>query len=363
MATGTENLLSLVRQLIVEKDRVICEKDELIDSRDRLWISMHQIIQEKDARIAELTARGAPKTEDIELVAQIKNLGEENRHLRQRTDELEKALRETLIDDTSDQEVDEDEEPGELGERTRFDHNGSVYRADKLALITPETSQDQDMLMMPTKPTASVRFEYLMVDSLPSTRFYIRPLIDSSINNLPVFGQLQELAPNLLQAIQTTLNGMQHSPSLHNAARVGTRQCGWQQTHDGCSRWTVKQPRSFCCKTCFNKHRPCLVGVGKGVWHLLPVPPEARPADASWTDGAYYIYDGTATSMSFAGVWEAEKWKGKGRAKRQRLDVEDHDGEKDRNLETVHQDVAAAPAEGYEDEDEANLRLLLQSLE
>ena len=39
--------LTVISQLMAEKDRLITEKDELVVSKDRLWREMYQMLNEK----------------------------------------------------------------------------------------------------------------------------------------------------------------------------------------------------------------------------------------------------------------------------------------------------------------------------
>jgi hypothetical protein len=102
----------IISQLMAEKDRLIMEKDELVVSKDRLWREMHQIIQEKSEltghTLHRRTATSHPNQDDLE----IQRLREENKGLKRRNRELERALRDAL-------EVDEDFEDKSFGDDSR----------------------------------------------------------------------------------------------------------------------------------------------------------------------------------------------------------------------------------------------------
>ena len=84
----------------------------------------------------------------------------------------------------------------------------------------------------------------------------------------------------------------------------------------------------------------------------------------TWRDKAYYIYDGTATSLSFTDVWAVEKRKHKAsqerkqKGKRKRTEEDDEVADE---FEQLHAQVQRIASGGDEDEDDANLRRLLQS--
>jgi hypothetical protein len=97
--------LTVISQLMAEKDRLITEKDELVVSKDRLWREMYQMLNEKNGCTQDLSEKRLATNRD-----QLENqrLRMEVSNLKRRNKELELALRDAL-------EADEDYEDGSLG--------------------------------------------------------------------------------------------------------------------------------------------------------------------------------------------------------------------------------------------------------
>ena len=195
---------------------MVSEKDEAIESKHRIWREMHQTIQEKDARIAELPAGTAMKSENRHLKRRVEELFGENKRLQQRVGELEQALRQTLATDESDEEDDQDDtKAAEVAVRTDSARPYSVSRPD--SLTAGRQTPNEHASRAASRTANPAQFTHFIIQSLPTERFSVHPLIESFDNEMPSFGQLSELAPSLLQAIQATLDGMQHCPIFYNA--------------------------------------------------------------------------------------------------------------------------------------------------
>lgn len=73
---SSKDCLLIIRQLMAEKDRLIMEKDELVDSKDRRWKEMHQMLQDKNERIEEIS-------EERTTVDHLTRFNAENKELRE----------------------------------------------------------------------------------------------------------------------------------------------------------------------------------------------------------------------------------------------------------------------------------------
>jgi hypothetical protein len=111
-APNSGEYLVIISQLMAEKDRLITEKDELVVSKDRLWREMYQIVQEKSELMGNTLHRRTATDQSSRDHLEVQRLREENKGLKRRNQELEKALRAAL-------EADEDfnEEPLEYDSR------------------------------------------------------------------------------------------------------------------------------------------------------------------------------------------------------------------------------------------------------
>jgi hypothetical protein len=98
-APSNEDYLTIITQLMAEKDRLVTEKDELVVSKDRLWRGMHQVIQEKNERIEQLFARCTGDKHQVQNDWEAQELRAEVLRLERRNGDLEKALRDAVETD------------------------------------------------------------------------------------------------------------------------------------------------------------------------------------------------------------------------------------------------------------------------
>jgi hypothetical protein len=313
---------------MAEKDRLIMEKDEIVDSKDRLWREMHQMLQDKNERIEELFAK-------CTAVGHLPNDGAENQALREevhrlqhRHRELEEALRESLETDeeNSDEDMETDSPSALVGDS--FDQvikygvccayickcatNHFAARSENpstgpySAHSSEITATGDRQLHTPASQDAVIDSgEYILVQSRPPTSVRILPVIESSSYTHHTYATLSLLAPGLLNSILDLLKVLGNEHKFSTFSREGRNSCIERQLRSkNRTSWSLTQPGCLVCKTCFNTKRPCMRVVGRHQWLLLPLPPDVRDPGATWQDEAYYIHQGTESSLSFPGVWE-----------------------------------------------------------
>jgi hypothetical protein len=118
-------------------------------------------------------------------------------------------------------------------------------------------------------------FERLTKDYLQPFGIRIHPGICSHDHRIRPSGDLAKVD---VAAQQSLLFEFDRGPHLHLS----------RYAEEG-DRWTLRRPGSYACWHCYRQRRPCLVQLYEDGWGLLPLPPQARPAGASYEDAGYYI--------------------------------------------------------------------------
>ena len=313
---------------MAEKDRLIMDKDEIVSSKDRLWREMHQMLQEKNERIEELFAKCTAVGHFTNDGTENQALREEVRRLQYRQRELEEALRESLeTDEENSDDNMETDSPSELAEDS-FDQaikygmccisnckcatNQFAARSENPSTGTFSAHSSEITATEYRQPHTPVSQdaviddeECILVQSRPPTSVKIMPVIESSSHTQHTHAPLSLLTPGLLDSILELLTVFGNEYKFSAFSREGRNGCVERQLRSGKpTSWTLDMPGCFVCKTCFNSKRPCMRAVGRHEWLLLPLPPDVRDPGATCQDDAYYIHQGTVTSLSFPEVWE-----------------------------------------------------------
>ncbi|KAK3690590.1 hypothetical protein LTR37_019086 [Vermiconidia calcicola] len=291
--------LSLVNALLAEKDRLIREKDELVDSKDKLWRELHAIVRAKDA-------------ENEALRQAARGLSVENDRIRRKSETLERALKHLVDQEQEDgASVAEDEDEIKVEDERDRTHESVLDDAGYGRRFSDSASGSKT-----SQASLSPKTEKACTTNKP--QFTFAPLTRVTEEGGYEIGRIENIAAPVIASIRSTLNEMErrHSERLipaHPSYPSPAPTCVWHWATGTTSsaRWTSQAPRTFACGGCFNARRACFVWLGKMKWMVLPLPPQVRDATAAPDKRAYYIYEGHETSISFPGIWQASRKKGK----------------------------------------------------
>lgn len=254
----TNTLLLEKAEYLTEKDRLLHEKQELVSSHAKLWETMQEIIQDQDAKIAELRAQ---------LLAANNSLvsTEEHARLLERNQQLEDALNDLL----------------EAEALPSLDHGGEEAHG--------------------------ILFNEI-------AKFLFAPLILNLEDDDYHLGNMDDLAWPVKSSIRTMVTELEkrHNdgrlempvPAPH---RIKLKGCMWAfiVKSAGSTRWTTQKPQQFACASCFNASRAGLAWIGDMTWVVLPLPSGIRNPNATAKDAEYYIQQGvrTARAKYHPGMW------------------------------------------------------------
>ncbi|KAI5370777.1 hypothetical protein Slin14017_G016560 [Septoria linicola] len=188
-------------------------------------------------------------------------------------------------------------------------------RTDEVEEIATPSSQQQlltttaGLHKCPISVQTSVTLTKLKADFLVPMAVMLRPVIRQKVAS-GGYGQLNKLDNYVLESLCDVLGVLKER---NDQGRIPlsprfktTKGCCWTWMHGSGhdTRWTRDRPKLFACRSCFQVNRACMVWQGKGIWDLLPLPPQVRTENATYTDAGYYIYGKSVSLSDFSGVWE-----------------------------------------------------------